>query len=122
MDTIEIVAVAFGIVSVFLSVRQHIASWPTAIVNVLLSAVVFYKARLYADMGLQFVYAVLSIYGWYEWLYGGAGRTRLPVSRVSSRMAALLLVLGAAFAAILGTILARGTDASIPYLDSALTS
>ena len=28
-------------------------------------------------MGLQVVYFVLSIYGWYEWLYGGKGRTEL---------------------------------------------
>ena len=28
-------------------------------------------------MGLQVVYFVLSLYGWYEWLYGGEGRTTL---------------------------------------------
>jgi len=29
--------------------------------------------KLYADMGLQVIYAALSVYGWYEWLYGGQG-------------------------------------------------
>ena len=49
MSWLETVAVAFGILSVFLSVRQNIWSWPTAIVNVLLYFLVFRDAKLYAD-------------------------------------------------------------------------
>ncbi|MFM7842901.1 MAG: nicotinamide riboside transporter PnuC, partial [Planctomycetota bacterium] len=37
------------------------------------------------------VYFVLSCYGWYAWKFGGAQRTQLPVSRVTPRLAALLL-------------------------------
>ena len=37
--------------------------------NVSLYFVVFREAKLYADMGLQVIYFVLSLYGWYEWLY-----------------------------------------------------
>ena len=82
---LEIVATLFGIVSVYLSTRENIWSWPTALVNVLLSVPVYYAARLYSDMGLQFVYAALSVYGWYEWLHGGENRTELPVSRTPRR-------------------------------------
>ena len=32
-------------------------------------------------MWLQAVYFALSIYGWYEWLHGGARRTALTVTR-----------------------------------------
>ena len=77
----EVLAVITGIISVYLSTRENIWSWPTALVNVALYFVVFYEAKLYADMGLQVVYFVLSVYGWYEWLYGGANRTELHVSR-----------------------------------------
>ncbi|HEY4658188.1 MAG TPA: nicotinamide riboside transporter PnuC, partial [Gemmatimonadaceae bacterium] len=122
MNWLEALAVAFGIVSVYLSVRQKIWSWPTAIVNVLLYFVVFRTAKLYADMGLQLVYFALSVYGWYEWLYGGEHRTVLRVSRGTPRMALVLLGITAASVAILGTLLARTTDAALPYLDSATTS
>ena len=74
---LELVAVIFGIVSVSLSVREHIGSWPTAIVNVSLYFVLFYRSGLYSDMGLQAIYFGLSVYGWYEWLFGGSGRTAL---------------------------------------------
>ena len=118
----EILAVIFGIISVYLSTREHIWSWPTALVNVSLYFIVFLEAKLYADMGLQVVYFALSLYGWYEWLYGGENRTELHVSRVTRSLGLKLLLIGLASAAIMGTMLARFTDASLPYLDSATTS
>jgi nicotinamide mononucleotide transporter len=121
-NRLEILAVITGIISVYLSTRENIWSWPTAIVNVSLYFVVFYEAKLYADMGLQVVYFVLSLYGWYEWLYGGENRTELHVSRVSRSLGVRLAVLGVVSAAVLGTALARFTDASLPYVDSATTT
>src|SRR5437868_4949941 len=118
----EAIAVVFGIVSVYLSVRENIWSWPTAIVNVGMYILVFHRARLYADMGLQVFYVAISVYGWYEWLHGGAGRTELTVSRGTRRLFLFLLGLGLVSAAALGTLLARFTNASLPYVDSATTT
>src|SRR5687768_7179480 len=84
---LEGTAVFFGLISVYLSTRQNIWSWPTAIVNVSLFVLIFYRTKLYADAGLQVFFLVLSIYGWYEWLYGGKNRTALQVSRLDARTA-----------------------------------
>lgn len=118
---LEGTAVAFGLVSVYLSTRENIWSWPTAIVNVSLYSVLFFREKLYADMGLQVIYLLLSFYGWYEWLYGGENRSELHVSRIAPRLAAILLAVGAAAALALGTLLDRNTDASLPYLDATLS-
>src|SRR5947199_10478657 len=87
---LEFVAVVVGIISKLLSVRQNIWSWPTALVNVALFFALFYKSGLYSDMGLQVVYFILSLYGWYEWLYGGKDRTHLTVSKTSTRNSVVL--------------------------------
>ena len=122
MSPLELFAALFGAVSVWLSVRQNIWSWPTAIVNVVLYSLVFHEAKLYADMGLQVVYAILSVYGWYEWLYGGAGRTELHVTRTRPRLAALLALIAIAGSAMLGVVLHRASDAALPFMDSFLSS
>lgn len=54
--------------------------------NVALFFVLFYRAGLYSDTGLQLVYFALSAYGCYEWLHGGSGGTPLVVSRTTRRM------------------------------------
>jgi nicotinamide mononucleotide transporter len=118
----ELAAALTGAISVWLSVRQNIWSWPTAIVNVVLYTVVFWEAKLYADMGLQVIYAVLSLYGWYQWLYGGAGRTELRVARTPRRLGAILTLIAAVGSALLGTLLRHTTDAALPFMDSFLSS
>ncbi len=122
MSRLEIFAAVVGAVSVFLSGRQSLWAWPTAIVNVVSYAVVFHGAKLYADMGLQIVYAILSCYGWYEWRFGGAQRTPLPVTRTPARLWPLLAAIAAACTLLVGGGLARWTDASIPFMDAALTA
>jgi nicotinamide mononucleotide transporter len=119
---LEFVAVLFGIISVFLSVRQNIWSWPTALVNVALFFALFYKSGLYSDMGLQVVYFVLSLYGWYEWLYGGKGRTELRVSRTRPRTAAVLLGIAVVVWIVLARLTSRLPGVALPYLDAALTT
>jgi nicotinamide mononucleotide transporter len=119
---LELAAVIFGIISVLLSVRQNIWSWPTALVNVGLFFALFYKSGLYSDMGLQAVYFLLSIYGWYEWLYGGAGRTELRVSRTPLRVAAILLPLSAVAWIALARLTSTLPGVALPYLDAALTT
>lgn len=121
MTLLETVAALFGVVSVYLSVRERVWSWPTGIVNVALYVVVFYHAKLYADMGLQVVYVAISAYGWYHWLHGGERRTELRVSRTPRPAVLLLPLLVTAGTLLLGGFFARRTDASLPYLDSALT-
>jgi nicotinamide mononucleotide transporter len=122
VSTLELVAALVGALSVYLSVRQNIWSWPTAIVNVVLYTLVFYDAKLYADMGLQVIYAVLSVYGWYEWLHGGENKTELHVTRTARRLAIVLALIGLVGAAALGVILRRATDAALPFMDSFLSS
>ena len=121
MSLLEAVAVVFGIVSVWLSVREHVVSWPTAIVSVSLYFFVFKDARLYADMGLQVFYAAISAYGWYHWLYGGKNRSELAVSLTPRPVWIALPIAWIIGTLSLGTLLHRTTNAALPYVDSSLT-
>jgi len=118
---IEFAGVLTGFVCVWLVIRQNIWCWPVGIVNVALFLVMFYHARLYADMGLQAVYIVLQIYGWYEWLHGGPRKSPLAVSRIARRPAVLLGGVGVAATAAMGWGLSTYTDADLPYWDSLTT-
>jgi nicotinamide mononucleotide transporter len=122
MTWIETLAAAFGIASVYLSARQNVWNWPLGIINVALYTIVFYDDKLYANMGLQVVYIVLAAYGWWHWLHGGTNRGALLVSRVPTRVAVVLAIAFVGGTAALFTVLSRATDASLPFVDSALTA
>jgi nicotinamide mononucleotide transporter len=91
-------------------------------VSVTLYAVVFYQARLYADMGLQAIYFALAVYGWWAWLHGGEDHGELRVSLASWPARIGFLLLGTVCGFLLGLTLHRFTDASLPFMDSTLTS
>ena len=122
MTVLELVAVVVTVAAVYLTARQIIWCWPIAMVSVTLYAVVFHQAKLYADMGLQVIYFTLAVYGWWAWLHGGEDHGELRVSLVSWPARLCLVLLGAISGVLLGITLHRLTDASLPFMDSTLTS
>lgn len=67
MSWLELVATVFGLLAVWLSAKEHIANWGMGLVNVILSAFVFYQAQLYSDMILQVYFFATGVYGWWQW-------------------------------------------------------
>ena len=120
--SLELVAVVLTLVAVYLTARQIIWCWPLAMVSVTLYAFVFYDARLYADMGLQGLYFGLAVYGWWAWLRGGEDHGALEVSLTSKRARVVLAGVATLAGLLLGQTLTRFTNASLPFMDSMLTS
>ena len=120
MSPLEIAAFLTGVVYVVLAVRENPWCWPIGIVSVALSVVLFFEAKLYADMGLNAVYVAVSFYGWYHWLHGGEDDGALRVTRTPRPW--VLAAAGVVMAVVLGLFLALRTDASLPFWDSSTTS
>ena len=120
---LEIAAVVFTLANVWLAVRENIWTWPAGIVSVLLYLVVFWRSHLYLNAGLQIVYFVLSIHGWYEWLHGGVNKTELRVRHLSPRLSAVLTAAGVALTAgFFVALRATAHDASLPIWDAVTTA
>jgi nicotinamide mononucleotide transporter len=122
LSCLDFTAALAGMIGVALGIWQSVWTWPVGIVNVVLTFVAFRRLGLYSDMGLQVVYLALSIYGWYQWLRGGAGHTELKVSRTPRDVWAILTGVGVVIWLALGTFTKQFAGAAIPYIDASLTS
>ena len=118
---IELSGTAFGIAGVWLTVRKNWLCFPAGLVNVGLYAVLFFREKLYADASLQIVYVVLLIFGWVYWRKTEAGNAFFA-TRTSGRLWTTLTGICMASTLLLGTLFKNYTDASLPFLDSLLTS
>jgi nicotinamide mononucleotide transporter len=118
---LEAASFVTGAVCVWLTVRQSVWNFPIGIVNVATFLVVFLRARLYADATLQILYIALGFIGWYLWLFGGAGRTALPVTRASAQRKARVALAGLAMWGVMYLILRRLHGAA-PALDALTTA
>jgi nicotinamide mononucleotide transporter len=67
MSVLGIVALIFGVLGVWLTIKQSIWCWPAGLVAVLASITEFYNQRLFGDMSLQIIYFGAGVYGWIYW-------------------------------------------------------
>ncbi|GIH26251.1 transporter [Acrocarpospora phusangensis] len=118
----ELLGFATGVLTVWLVVRQNVWNWPISVANVILLGLVFLSVSLYADAALQIVYVALGLYGWWQWLYGGTGRTTLTVSRTGRREWLWLILAGATVTASLTAVLSTWTDSNVPIWDALTTA
>jgi nicotinamide mononucleotide transporter len=116
----EVAGFVSGAVSVWLYVRQNAWAWPTGIANSVFWLVLFWSSRLYLDSGLQVVYLVLEVIGWYWWLRGGQRPGRLPVARTARREVWALAGVGVLATLGLWWAMAAVADA-LPLPDAATT-
>ena len=119
---LEIFGTIFGVLCVWLTVRQNIWCWPTGLIQVILFIFIFYEAKLYSDLILHGIYVGMQIYGWYHWLHGGERDNSLPVSRQSSRETFLWAIVAVLGGFGWGHAMATFTDAAVPYLDAFIVS
>ncbi|WP_010487394.1 nicotinamide riboside transporter PnuC [Pseudomonas sp. S9] len=122
MSPLELVAATLGVIAVWLTVKQNIWCWPVGLVMVLMYSWIFFDIKLYSDMLLQVVYAVLQLYGWWQWTRGGGEHNGRQVSRLSASGLAGSVLIGALGSVALGYLMATHTDAASPWLDAALTA
>jgi nicotinamide mononucleotide transporter len=123
----EAVGFVTGVLCVWLLARQSLWNWPLALANVLLYALIFLRAGLYADATLQVVFAALNSYGWWSWRRGGAGdrpgaRRELPVRRTPPAVWVWLAAAAALSTAGVYFLLAAATDSTVPFWDASTTA
>ena len=112
---IEALATLFGLLCVWLTIKQNILCWPTGLVQVFLYIFIFYDAKLYADMGLHIIYVGLGVYGWIYWRKSRQSGQR-TVTHAKNILTWILMMLIGTVASGYG--FTTFTDASVPYLDS----
>src|SRR5690554_3282900 len=89
---IEIVAVVFGVLSVWYAHKENIWVFPFGIINVLIYIYICISARLYANAGINVVYFLTNVFGWYNWTRNNDEQGGLQISHNSIKQNILWLI------------------------------
>ncbi len=118
---LELVSFLLAVTTVALNIRQKHWAWLFSIASSGTYAVVFFDAKLYGDMGLQFVFIAASVWGWYQWLHG-AGKQPLVVTRLTRAAWGWAIAGWAIGFILLSSFLDHYTDTDVPHADGFLTA
>jgi nicotinamide mononucleotide transporter len=120
---LELISFVLAILTVLLNIRRIHWAWLFAIVSSATYGIVFFKARLYGDAGLQAVFIAASIWGWYEWLKGTGDDDRpLVVTRLDRKGWTWSLAGWGLGFLLLSGFLHAYTDTDVPLMDGFLTA
>ena len=117
---LEIVAIIFTLMSVYLTTQNKISSWPIGIIGVILYGILFFQVQLYAEVITQTIFLIQSLYGWYNWSKL-KNKSAAPITVISYREKLGWFVFIIISTIILWQILIH-TNASIPLVDSFTTT
>ncbi|MDR1403138.1 MAG: nicotinamide riboside transporter PnuC [Tannerellaceae bacterium] len=126
---LEYFGVITGLVYMALEIKQRPLMWVVGFVTSLVYVFVFFGSKLYADMGLQLYYALISIYGF--WLWTGTDLSKEAASPVDSRilyrhvnllLSVKILLALSAFHGALYYLLITFTDSPVPAGDAFITA
>lgn len=121
----ELVAVVLGVAYLLLAVRESLWCWYAAFAGTAISLYLFWQVGLVMESALQVYYLAMAVYGWWQWQQSSRGQLdddgHRPISRWTLHQHSLAISAVVLVSAISGYLLARYTDAAMPYLDSFTT-
>lgn len=134
MSYIEFFTVLSGLISVWLSAKAHIWSWPIGLFNVVLAFFLFFQVQLYPDMFLQIFFFITNIIGWWRWANPKPGeedrKKELKVSYMKKKQLFFALSIGVVGTIMLGKLARHlhnwfpsvfSLPSAYPYIDSFIT-
>lgn len=121
LNGLEAIAVIFGLLSVWFSMKENILVYPTGIISVVIYIYITFNYKLYADTGINFYYLVASIYGWYFWTNNTGSRTQIKISLLTRTEWLITILLAVASFALIRFGL-DFTDSDVPNWDSVTTT
>ncbi|MCB0516328.1 MAG: nicotinamide riboside transporter PnuC [Chitinophagales bacterium] len=118
---LEAVAAICGILSVWFAIKEKIWVYPVGIVSVLLYVWICYQYKLYADMGVNAYYFLVSVWGWYEWA-NLPEKPALVIEKSDKKAILFYIIVSVFIAAFLYFILSNFTDSDVPLFDACTTA
>lgn len=119
---VELIAVFFGLLSVWSMKKESILAFPFGIINVLIYVYICFITKLYAYASINFFYFVMSVYGWYNWLRTGDNEEKIKITECSKKERIWNGIAIVGFFVILWILLKKYTDSVVPAWDAITTA
>ena len=121
---LELVAVFFGLFSVWYAKKDNILVFPTGLISTSIYAYLLWQWSLLGDSMINVYYFIMSIYGWYHWTRKKDDVDEFPISLMTKRekgMAIVIFVVIIVFVVLVYLYFDKFTT-WYSYLDTLLTS
>ncbi len=121
---LEIIAVLFGLASVWFSKQNNILVYPTGMISTSIFVYLLLKWGLLGDMLINAYYFIISIYGWYIWTRKVDAEHVTPISKTTKkeqRISVIIFIVTLIFVFVVYQIFDKWTSWTA-YVDTLTTA
>ena len=113
---LEILAALFGFLYIILIVQKRPIGWFFGFVSSLIYIEVCFTNELYIQTGLQAIYALVGVFGFFRWKMKG-----ISIRAISNKNRLIILLSGLVASMILGYLFSKSNQV-LPYLDALISA
>ena len=124
MDYLELTGTIIGLIYLWLEYKASIWLWAVGFIMPAVYIVIYYRAGLYADLGINVYYILASVYGLFKWLSGSKSNDEAPleIKPTPKSLYLPLTLITVALTCVIAVILINFTDSNVPWTDSFTTA
>ena len=135
---LELFGVVFGFIYLYLEIKQKQGMWIVGFLMASVYAVVYWQQEVYASMGFQIYYVLVSVYGFFQWgkdkvkggvvadgeglnLVSDKASSQILYRRITLKTLMWSLLVYAVSVSFMVLVLGRYTEDPMPFADSSIT-
>ena len=116
---IEVFGALLAFIYILLEIKQKWTMWIVGIISSTFYIYIFFQSKIYAQMGLNAYYVIMSIYGLYCWKFlKNKEEQAIKITYITTEKTIILSIITLITTGILSYILKRFTDSPVPYPDA----
>lgn len=121
-NPLELMATLTGVASVFFSYKKNILTYFFGLISVTLYTFICFNAGIYAEMGINIFYFIMSVYGWINWHRLFNRNESFKAIQLTFLQNVFFFLMTMVIWIVIFFILKRYTDSNVPFLDSFTTA
>ena len=123
---LDMLTTLLGLAYILLEYKASAWLWVVGFVMQALGIVLYYQKGLYADCAMEFYYLAMTVYGYYNWVYGAVKKENndkpTAITHFPMRAAIVWGAIAAALWTLIYYLLVTFTDSTVPVADSFTTA
>jgi nicotinamide mononucleotide transporter len=121
-NPMELIATLTGVASVYFSYKKNILTYFFGLISVAIYIFICFNTGIYAEMGINIFYFIMSVYGWINWNRLFKSNKDFKAVSLSFQKNFFFFFITMFFWLIIFLILKRYTGSNVPILDSFTTA
>jgi nicotinamide mononucleotide transporter len=121
INLLDIIGATGAFLATIAYIKVSLWAWPLSLIAIFIDISLYYQKGIYGDMTLQFVYLIFTLYGWYQWKFGGNKHQGLQITSINTKQTLTLALIALISTYLMFHLLRNYTNSQIPFWDAITT-